>query len=269
MSVNNYKYYTLQVMNKIKDKITLGESYYAKNIDAIKKELKHKTHERSPVYAMLYKTIIHNFDSITINNLKKKIENNNLEGIASDIQTYMKMYTKENDEYVIEGNRLKITQLPMIWYTKQERYNPILVKFQKDDKKFIFSPKIEDDQQYDINNDEKNIELQKKYRTNVEYMEQQIAEGNKQFGIYLLEEKIKDTFKGLGSEIQKVKNESLEKQITQIKMKQLQRGISILESKIIEELKNSNSNNTIETQNVFQQMGNTLIKIDNPFLLGF
>ena len=90
------------------------------------------------------------------------------------------------------------------------------------------------------------------YRKNFETMNTNVAEGNKKFGIYLLEEKIKDTFKGLGSEIQRVKYDSLEKKYTQIKKEQLQRGISILESTIIEALKNSNSNNTIDAQTEFQ-----------------
>lgn len=278
MNENKITYYTLL---KLKNKkattgIVTSGRLYGKNIDEIKKQLLENNDEQC--YGIAFKTTVKGvrIDSEAIKNAISDADDD-IGGLADKINIIMNKWDRKINIYTQKNNEIVITQkMDFLNDNKELKKNPIYIKYQKNDKKYIYEPNT--DIIPSINEGEAKskyyIRIDNEYKTNLKLMNTLIAEGNKQFGIYLLEEKIKDTFKGLGSEIQKVKYESLKKQITQIKMKQLQREISILESTIIEKLKNSNSNKTIETQtntvqqNVFESMGLNPLGPENELYKG-
>jgi len=259
-------YYTLQKIRLLSnksgnEKMILNGTIYGNNKDEIRQLIKDTKDDL--LYGIMYETKVKLIDVNQNSSLKDKIEYGQIDGLASDVNAILAKWEPMKDEktdqwdgktYIKNKNKKKLIEITQIMdfidTTNNTIKNPIFIKYQKNGKKYVYEPdkitdKIENTTEFYKN-------LDNNYRKNVETMNTNVAEGNKQFGIYLLEEKIKDTFKGLGSEIQRVKYESLDKQFTQSKNEQLQRGISILESKIIEALKNSNSNTTIDTQTEFQ-----------------
>lgn len=271
MSGNKITYYTLLKMKIMNKNMAISGRLYGENINEIKNQLLENNEEQC--YGIAFKTIV-TPESVTKKNIKEKIENaeGNIQGLADKINSILNSdkwtAEKKKNSYQKNEQKIIINQKMDFLNDDQELKNPIYIKYQKNDKKYIHEPK-----NIILPQGEKKPEfyknLDRTYRTDVEFMNNLIAEGNKMFGIYLLEEKIKDTFKGLGNQILQSSNKQLEDRLMNL-------GIEKLKKKVIKALKNvqmppnkdvKEAEKLLDKANLMKTIG-TIVDPANVYLLG-
>lgn len=227
----------------------------------------------NPLRGHMFKTTF-GYATCTIKNICENFEKDRFETLGSWVEKIIfdgdKL--KNSNDYNFGDNTFSIKQRADInddndLHTQSNLY----LKFKKGKITFVHkSDKIEIEEIKKIlNNDSvKRGDLQTIYQ-NDKVIDEAIAKGKRELSVYLLEEKIKDTFKGLGNQILQSSNKQLGDRLMNI-------GIEKLKKKVIKALKNvqmppnkdvKEAEKLLDKANLMKTIG-TIVDPANVYLLG-